>query len=345
MLDGLETAALAVAVVGVYAGADHQFTLVRLADVPVHGVGHDHGIEHRLQRLRNECLQRVTFDRETQTRHRREHTGIAGNDDADFRRADRTACRFHARHLAALAADAGHLALLDDVHATGVSRTGETPCNCVVPRNAGAALQRGAQYRVARIRRSIDERNRLADLLGADHFGIDPVQPIRVDAALDVAHVLQRMAEVVHAALTEHDVVVEILAQPLPEFHGMLVEQRSFGPEVIRPHDRRVAAGVATTDPAFFEHGDIADAVFLREVVRGSQAVTATADNDHVVLPFRLRAAPGLAPLSIVADRIANETESGILTHYWFPAGSVRIVANRRRARNSPMRQRRRCVL
>ncbi len=167
----------------------------------------------------------MTFYRETQPCHRGEHARIPGYDNAYPGRINRSACRFHARYPVAVPIDSCHLALLDDVHAPRIRRARESPRNRVVPRNAGAALQGGAEYRVTRIRRGIDEGNRLRDLFGIDYFGIDTVQTVGVDAAFDVAHVLQRMTQVVHAALAEHDVVVEVLAQALPELHGMLVEQ------------------------------------------------------------------------------------------------------------------------
>ena len=58
-LDDVERAALAVAVVGVDAGAHDQFALVRLGDVDVHGVGHDDGRVHRLEQLGHQGLQRM----------------------------------------------------------------------------------------------------------------------------------------------------------------------------------------------------------------------------------------------------------------------------------------------
>ena len=61
-------------------------------------------------------------------------------------------------------------------------------------------------------------------------------------------------------------------------------------------------AGVAAADPALLEHGDIADAVFLGEIVGGGEPVAAAADDDRRIGALRLRAAPGLRPALVMAD-------------------------------------------
>ncbi len=151
MFNGREAAALAVAVVGVDAGADDQLALVRLADVAVHGVRHDHGIEDRLQRLGDVGLQRVTFDRQPQVGQRRDDARVARHDDADLLRPDRAARRLDARDRIAVTIDSRYFALLDDVDAEPVGRARKTPGDGIVPGNAGARLQRRAEDRVARV--------------------------------------------------------------------------------------------------------------------------------------------------------------------------------------------------
>ena len=63
MFYGWKTAALSITEIGIDACADNQLTLVRLADIAMHCVGHDDGVEHRLQRLRYIGLKRMTLDR------------------------------------------------------------------------------------------------------------------------------------------------------------------------------------------------------------------------------------------------------------------------------------------
>ena len=74
-------------------------------------------------------------------------------------------------------------------------------------------------------------------------------------------------------------------------------------------------AGVAAAEPALLDHRDVGDAVLLGQVIRGGETVAAAADDDHVVLALRLRAAPRLLPVLVVATRVAREGEDRIAAH------------------------------
>ena len=147
-----------------------------------------------------------------------QHAGMAGGDDADLASAlMKPARRLDADDAAALAADAGDFAVLDDVDAARVGGAGEAPGDRVVARDAAAALQRwrpgsGSAHRA----RSLMIGQHSLTCSGVSHSPSMPFRRMRVDAALDVAHVVQGVAEVQHAALAEHDVVVEVLATGLP---------------------------------------------------------------------------------------------------------------------------------
>ena len=91
VLDDVERAALAEAVVAVDPGAEDQLALVRLADVDVDGVRHDDGRVDRLEQLRHQRLQRVALERQPDPGHRRDDRGVPGRDDGDLAGADRTA--------------------------------------------------------------------------------------------------------------------------------------------------------------------------------------------------------------------------------------------------------------
>ena len=73
------------------------------------------------------------------------------------------------------------------------------------------------------------------------------------------------------------------LAQIAKQLDRFLVERDAFGRQIVRAHDRRVARGVAAGEIALLEHGDLADAVMLGEVVGRRQTVAAAADDDDVV--------------------------------------------------------------
>src|SRR5437867_1183354 len=84
---------------------------------------------------------------------------------------------------------------------------------------------------------------------------------------------------------------------------------------IIRANDRRVASRVAAAEPALFEYRDIADAMFLREVIRGGESVSAPADDDDIVVFLRRRAPPRERPVLVAANRIADEREDRIALH------------------------------
>src|SRR3954471_6998409 len=92
----------------------------------------------------------------------------------------------------------------EPVRAAGVS-----PRDVVVLGDPAARLQRRAEHRVAHVRRGVDDRAELRDLLGRQPLGVDPVEPVGVDPAGALADVAEGVREVEHAALAEQDVVVQ----------------------------------------------------------------------------------------------------------------------------------------
>src|SRR3546814_18089193 len=78
-------------------------------------------------------------------------------------------------------------------------------------------------------------------------------------------------------SLREHDVVVEVPREALPQLHGVLVEMRVGRQQVVGAHDRRVAPDVAAAEPPLLQHRDPGDAVVLGEIVGGGEPVPAAA--------------------------------------------------------------------
>src|SRR3546814_2956337 len=89
------------------------------------------------------------------------------------------------------------------------------------------------------------------------------------------------LGEVEDRALREHDVVVEVLRQPLPQLHRVLVEVGVGGQQVVGAHDGGVASDVAAAEPALLQHGDVGDAVVLGEVVGGGEPMPAARSEEH----------------------------------------------------------------
>src|ERR1019366_10346561 len=92
-----------------------------------------------------------------------------------------------------------------------------------------------------------------------------------------------------------------------------LVEMRVRVEVIVGADDRRVAPGVAATQPALLEHGDVVHPVFLGQVVGRGQAMPAAADDDGVVALLRRRTAPRQRPVLVVGERVAGEGENRIL--------------------------------
>ena len=218
----------------------------------------------------------------------------------------------------------------------GVRAAGEPPRHRVVARDPAAALERCAQHRVAHVRRGVEDGHHRLDPRRGEHLGVDAVQPDRVDPPRELAQVVEVVREVEHSALAQHDVEVELPAEPLVELQGVLVQMGALVQKVVRPDDGGVAAGVAAPQPALLEHRDVPDAVQLREVVRGREPVAAAAHDDDIVGLPGLGAAPRGRPALVSAECVAREGEDGVSHRRSAPprwsaalpatgAGSVRI--------------------
>ena len=141
---------------------------------------------------------------------------MASSDAADLLGGDAAVRGLHALDFVVLNVKAGNFAVLDDVDAELGSGAGEAPSNSVVTRDASGLLARGTEHGVARRFRGVEYGDAFADLLGVEHFGVDAVDYVGGDAALDIAHILQAMAEVIDAALREQHVVIELGAEIFP---------------------------------------------------------------------------------------------------------------------------------
>src|SRR5690606_3210707 len=71
--------------------------------------------------------------------------------------------------MAAVAPDSCNLAVLDDVHASGVGRAGEAPGDGVVADHGRTRLVYGADDRQAHVRGGIEDRHTASDLREVHH--------------------------------------------------------------------------------------------------------------------------------------------------------------------------------
>jgi hypothetical protein len=137
------------------------------------------------------------------------------------------------------------------------------------------------------------------------------------------------MGQVDDTALAEHDIEVEILGKSLPELQGVVVEVRVRFQHVVGTHDGGIAPGVATPQPALFQHRNIADAVFLGQVVSSRKPMPTTTDHDYVVMRPRFRTTPGLPPPLVIADGITCQIEYRV-THPRPPGADSATIYRRK---------------
>ena len=197
----------------------------------------------------------------------------------------------------------------------GVDRPGETPGHRVVTSDAAAWLPGSAQYGIARVGGAVEQGHPLLYLVGGEDLAVDAVQPVGVHAPLDIAHLLQRVAEVHHSPRAEHDVEIEFLAQALPQFEREVVETRRLVTQVIGAHDGRVAAGVAAAQVSLLDDRHIGDAVLFCQVVRRRQAVTATAHDHRVISLPGSGITPGPGPVFVVATGVSEQAQERVFFH------------------------------
>ena len=310
----VEGAALGVVVVAVGAAADDHLALVGLAHVAVHGVGHDDAVHDRLDGLGDQRLERDGFDRQAEARHVREVARVAGDHDAELVAVDLAPGGVDACDAVAVAADAGDLALLDDVDAHVGAGAGVSPGHGVVAGGAGAGLPEAAEDRVARAV-EVDDRHDFLDPLGAHEFRVHALQRVGVGGAAVAADLVLGLGEHEHAAGRVHDVVVQVLAHGLVETARLLVDRGGGVLQVVGADDGGVAAGVAAPEPALFDHRHIGDSEVLAEVVGRGEPVAAGADDDHVVALFRLCLAPGPFPALVVGESLPGDGKDGVAFH------------------------------
>ena len=218
---------------------------------------------------------------------------MTGRGERDLVRADRAARGLDALDRAAGAAhEPRDLGVLDDVdpEVGGGARVG--PRDLVVARDPTPALQRRAHDRIPDVGGDVHDRAEGPDLLGRQPFGVDAVEPVRLDASDARADVAEVVREVEDAALRELEIGAQVLLEPLPELQRVLVDRGRLVPEVVRADDRGVARHVAAGEPALLDDAHVGDAVVLRQVVGGREAVAAAPHDDDVVRRLGLSGAP-----------------------------------------------------
>ena len=87
---------------------------------------------------------------------------------------------------------------------------GIAPGHSIMPGHTGPALPHAAEDRIAGIGRTVHERRNLQYLLAREQLGIHTVDLHGVDEARGDFHLDLAVGDHHHAALREHDVVVQL---------------------------------------------------------------------------------------------------------------------------------------
>ena len=308
MFDQGQPSTLGIADILVGARPDHQLALVRLADVGVNGVRHHNAGENRLDRLRHQRLQRIAFQRHLHTRRLHDHRSVPRRRDRDHFRADKALGGFHPfdRPISP-APDRNHRAVLDDIDAALGRSPRVAPGHRVVPRGACAHLQRRPHYRITGIGRHVQRWAKRLGLGGGKPAVVDAVQPVGMDVTLERLHVMHVVRQHHHAALGEHDVVVQLGRQVVPQIQRVIVKLGAFVIKIVAADDRGVAARVAAAQPALFDHRDVRYPVFLRQIIGRPEAVPAGTHDDRVIGRLRTRVGPLLWPRLMAAQGFGEE--------------------------------------
>ena len=252
----------------------------------------------------------MAFDRQPQSRHRRHLPRPAGHDDADLLGPDRAARGLHPGHRAILDIDAGDLAILQQVDAAHIGAAGKAPGHRIMARGAAARVIQPAIDGKADIV-EIEIGGVFAYPLAVQQDGVVALVDHGIAAPGGIIALAVGMEQVDDAALGMHDVVVQRLFQPFPQFQRVGIELGIARHHVIGAHDRGVAPDIAAADIALFQHRDIAQPVFGGQVIGGGQAMAATADDHDVIGRLRLRVAPMRAPATVAGQSLLQDAEAG----------------------------------
>ena len=164
--------------------AHHDTALVGLADVAMQRLRHDHRLHHRLHAFGDDSLQGLRFNRELEACKARDLPAVPCDAYAGTACQNAAARGLDTDHLAAIAHEAVHFTLLDDVYAQRIRRAGIAPGHRIVARGDRRAAGCSAPSIGKRaLRERSSSGSMLGDLRRGEQFGIDPVAAHGIGAA------------------------------------------------------------------------------------------------------------------------------------------------------------------
>ena len=168
------------------------------------------------------------------------------------------------------------------------ARAGEPPDDGVVPDDPARRVVERAEDRIRGSLREVELRAELADLVRVDDLESIPRSLFTSARSCIVIIARSECASVRCPCCENIRLKSSSRRQALVELDALAVERRALGRAVVRADDRRVPPGRARADVRAARGRDVLDAVVLREVVRGREAVRAAADDHDVVAALQL---------------------------------------------------------
>ena len=96
-------------------------------------------------------------------------------------------------------------------------------------------------------------------------------------------HVVPRMPKDEHAALTEHDVEIQLGGQSFILLKRKFVKGRAFRIKIVGSDNGRVAPGISAADSAFFKHCHFYKAMHANEIIGCSKTMPSASDHNRVI--------------------------------------------------------------
>ena len=148
----------------------------------------------------------------------------------------------------------------------------------------------------------------LSNLLGRDHDRFGTHGRIHERARAFLTHAGFGVRHPQQTSVGVHDPASGVVFQRLIEIDRMLVEPDGFGDAIVRADDGGVATRVSRANVVCLQHRNVSDAVLRGQVVGRAEAVSSSADDDHVIGRF---------------GRVPGEVEQGFdeLIHGCAPRG------------------------
>ena len=120
------------------------------------------------------------------------------------------------------------------------------------------------------------------------------------------------MKQVQDGSLADHRIIVKVLLETLPQFERKFVKWLIARHHIVRAYDRGVTPDISRSKPSLFQNGDVPHAENLGQIISSGQTMTPAADNDNVILGFRLWFAPYRFPALVAAETLFENFECGI---------------------------------